>query len=162
MEDELRFAALSVWRGFRQGAYQGAKIRLPHAFVLSFINNRPAEWNSKTVREFADRVAAPTYEHLRNLGLFVGFYKLALAIGRLIRVGLGDKLAAKPGLPVYGFDAFLAGGLVGHFVWARAGGLVNSQIVMYLTVRVLMGLAKLLSKQGYPVFRDWSYAEFYP
>ena len=103
-----------------------------------------------------------TWEHTRNLGLFVGFYKLALATARLVRIALGDKLAAKPGLPAYQFDAFLAGGLVGHFIWGRLGGAVNSQIVMYLTVRVLMALFKVASNKGYPIVKDWSYNEFYP
>jgi len=161
-KEELRFAALSVWRGFRQGTFQGTKIRLPHAFVLTLINNRPAVWNSATLREFMDRVAAPAWEHSRNLGLFVGFYKLALALGRLIRLALGDKVKAPPGRPTNQFDSFLAGALVSHFVWARMGGAVNSQIVMYLTVRVLMALFKVASNKGFPVVKDWSYNEFYP
>ena len=57
MQEELRYAALTVWRGFRQGSFQGTKIRLPHAFVLAAINNRPDVWTSKTTREFLDRIA---------------------------------------------------------------------------------------------------------
>jgi len=95
------------------------------------------------------------------LALFVGFYKSALALGRLLRVGLGDKIKTPMGLPVAQLDALLAGALVGHFVWGRYSS-VNSQIVMYLTSRVLMGLAKVASAKGVWGARDLSFETVYP
>jgi len=39
---------------------------------------------------------------------------------------------------------------------------VNSQIVMYLTSRVLMGLFKVASLKGYPIAKDYDFATVYP
>lgn len=95
------------------------------------------------------------------MALFVGFYKSALALGRLLRVSLGDKIKTPMGLPVAQLDALLAGALVGHFVWGRYSS-VNSQIVMYLTSRVLMGLAKVASAKGVWGARDLNFETVYP
>lgn len=91
----------------------------------------------------------------------MALYKACLAIGRLIRVKLGDKITAKIGTPTSQVDALLAGALVGHFVWGRYSS-VNSQIVMYLTSRVLMGLFKVASLKGYPIAKDYDFATVYP
>ena len=104
---------------------------------------------------------ALTWEHSRNLALFVGFYKAALALGRLIRLKLGDKLTAPMGRPTNQFDALLAGGLVGHIIWGRYTA-INSQIVMYLTSRVIMGLFKIAAQKNLPIARDISFEQVYP
>lgn len=156
MEEEVKFAILSVWRGFRNGTFYGTKIRLPHSIVMTLLFNR-----SDNIREMLDRMTTLTWEHSRNLALFVGFYKACLAVARLIRLKLGDKLAAPPGHPTTQLDAFLAAALVGHFVWGRYSS-VNLQIVLYLFSRVLMALGIVLSQKGYPIFKDYDFNTVYP
>jgi peroxisomal membrane protein 4 len=114
------------------------------------------------LRYLGDRMSNLTWEHSRNLALFVGFYKAALALGRLIRVKLGDKVTAPMGRPTNQFDAFLAGGLIGHIIWGRYTA-INSQIVMYLTARVIMGLCRIAAAKGVPIARDLTYeTQVYP
>jgi peroxisomal membrane protein 4 len=160
---EFRFAILSIWRGIRQGTFQGTKIRLPHSTVNTFVNETP-EFTSQGLKAAFDKIAGMTWEHSKNLAVFVGLYKMALAMARLARLGFGDKLpGTRMGFPSVEFDSFLAGGMVGHFVWGRSGKFgINQQIVFYLTPRVLSGLAKVLSEKGYPVFKNWSFEQVYP
>lgn len=127
------------------------QIRLPHAFVMTLLFSFKADW-----RYLGDRMANLTWEHSRNLALFAGLYKAALALGRLIRLQLGDKLAAPMGRATFELDAVLAGGLVGRIVWGRYTA-INSQIVMYLTTRVLLGFGKIAAKKGLPIARDYTY-----
>ena len=155
-ENELRFAFLSVWKAFRNGTFYGTKIRLPHSIVMTLLFNR-----STDVRYMLDRMTGLTWEHSRNLALFAGFYKLCLAIARLIRVKLGDKLAAPMGKPTTQLDSFLAAALVGHFVWGRYSS-VNSQIVLYLLSRITIALPKVAAQKGYPIFRDYDFDTVYP
>ena len=79
MDEELRFAFLSAWRAFRNGLFYGTKIRLPHALVMTLLFRR-----SNSIRAMADPIARMTWEHSRNLALFAGFYKIALAIARIV------------------------------------------------------------------------------
>jgi len=114
------------------------------------------------LRYLGDRMCNLTWEHSRNLALFAGFYKASLALSRLIRVKLGDKLDSPMGRPAKEFDAFLAGGLIGHIVWGRYTA-INSQIVMYLTSRVIMGLFRIAAAKGYPIARDLTFeTQVYP
>ena len=156
MDEELRFAFLSAWRAFRNGLFYGTKIRLPHALVMTLLFRR-----SNSIRAMADPIARMTWEHSRNLALFAGFYKIALAIARIVRVKLGDRLETPPGIPVSQLDSFLAAALVGHFVWGRYSS-VNSQIVMYLMVRVAFGLVLVLHKKEVYPFREFAFTEVYP
>ena len=103
-----------------------------------------------------------TWEHSRNLALFAGFYKLSLALSRLVRVKLGDKLTTPMGRPANQFDALLAGGLIGHIVWGRYTS-INSQIVMYLTARVIMGMCRIAAEKGVPIAKDLTFeTQVYP
>ncbi|KAH9257750.1 hypothetical protein BASA81_004216 [Batrachochytrium salamandrivorans] len=141
MEEELNFAVRSVLRAFRNGTFYGTKA---------------------DARYLGDRMCNLTWEHSRNLALFAGFYKLALAVGRLIRVALGDKLTAPMGAPTNQWDTLLAGGLVGHIVWGRYTN-INSQIVMYLTARVIMGLFRIAAEKGFPIAKDLTFeTQVYP
>jgi peroxisomal membrane protein 4 len=150
-ENEVKFALASILRGFRNGTFYGTKIRLPHAFVMTLLFSFKSD-----LRYLGDRMSNLTWEHSRNLALFVGFYKAALALGRLIRIRLGDKIAAPPGRPSNQFDTLLAGGLIGHIIWGRYTS-INSQIVMYLTARVMLGLGKIAAEKGFPIAKDLTY-----
>ena len=155
-DNEIKFAALSIWRAFRNGSVYGTKIRLPHAFVMTLLFRRNKKW-----RKMIDPICKLTWEHSRNLALFVGFYKTVLALARIIRLKLGDKINTPPGTPASQLDSFLAAAIVGHFVWGRYSA-VNLQIVLYLMARVVFGLISVLKKnQVYP-FRKFTFSDVYP
>jgi len=156
LDEELRFALLSVWRGFRNGLYYGTKIRLPHALVMTLLFRR-----SSNIKKMLDPIAKLTWEHSRNLALFAGFYKLLLAVGRVVRVKLGDKLDSPRGMPASQLDSFLAAAFVGRFIWGRYSS-VNSQIVMYLLSRIIFALCKVLGEQNVQPFATIEFDDAYP
>ncbi|EHB11301.1 Peroxisomal membrane protein 4 [Heterocephalus glaber] len=62
-------AALAVLKGFRNGAVYGAKIRAPHALVMTFL------FRSGSLREKLWAILQATYTHSWNLARFVFTYK---------------------------------------------------------------------------------------
>jgi peroxisomal membrane protein 4 len=76
---EQIFADLgAVLRGARKGAHYGLKIRIPHAFVMTFL------FREGTVRDKLRSVLEMGLRHARNLALFATVYKsLTLAMARL-------------------------------------------------------------------------------
>mmetsp|Transcript_14997 Transcript_14997/g.29201 ORF Transcript_14997/g.29201 Transcript_14997/m.29201 type:complete len:231 (+) Transcript_14997:565-1257(+) len=156
MDEEVRFAVLSIWRAFRNGLFYGTKIRLPHALVMTLLFRRNSD-----LKKMMDPIARMTWEHSRNLALFAGFYKILLAAARLVRVRLGDRLETPPGVPVTQLDSFLSAALVGHFVWGRYSS-VNSQIVMYLLSRVIFAFCHLLAEKDVQPFASVTFNEAYP
>ncbi|XP_008053342.1 peroxisomal membrane protein 4, partial [Carlito syrichta] len=62
-------AALAVLKGFRNGAVYGAKIRAPHALVMTFL------FRNGSLREKLRAILQATYTHSRNLACFVFTYK---------------------------------------------------------------------------------------
>uniref|UniRef100_A0A674H5Z9 Peroxisomal membrane protein 4 n=1 Tax=Taeniopygia guttata TaxID=59729 RepID=A0A674H5Z9_TAEGU len=119
-------AALAVIKGFRNGAVYGAKIRAPHALVMTFL------FKSGSLREKLKSIAQATYTHSRNLAYFVFTYKGLLA-------AQGKKTP---------FHSFLAACIGGWLVFGDNNP-VNSQIIMYLLSRILFGLARLAVDKGY-------------
>ena len=100
-----------------------------------------------------------------NAGIFrmLGRILMSLIVdGRLMK---SERSAASPrpaGHPERSYHALVAGAVGGYLVWGRYSG-VNYQIVLYLTSRVLVGLAKHLQEaylpsdaipfhQSYPLF----------
>lgn len=73
---------LSIIRGFRHGLWYGAKIRFPHALVMTFLF-RSGSFSDK----FRDIFRA-TWQHSRNLALYVSLYK---AICCLVRHARGKE-----------------------------------------------------------------------
>jgi len=153
---ELAFAILSIIRGFRNGLFYGTKIRLPHALVMTLLFRR-----STDLKKMMDPIAKLTWEHSRNLALFAGFYKLLLAVARLVRINLGDKLDTPPGVPVGQLDSFLAAAFVGHWVWGRYSS-VNYQIVLYLFGRVVVALCKVAAEKGIQPAASLDFETVYP
>uniref|UniRef100_A0A7N5JN56 Peroxisomal membrane protein 4 n=1 Tax=Ailuropoda melanoleuca TaxID=9646 RepID=A0A7N5JN56_AILME len=62
-------AALAMLKGFRNGAVYGAKIRAPHALVMTFL------FRSGSLQEKLRAILQATYTHSRNLACFVFTYK---------------------------------------------------------------------------------------
>ncbi|KAI8926750.1 Tim17/Tim22/Tim23/Pmp24 family-domain-containing protein [Entophlyctis helioformis] len=132
---------LAIVKGFRNGAVYGAKIRFPHALVMTFLFRRT------DLKSMAKSILKLTYQHSRNLAVFVTIYKSLLLIQRKIK---GFEHNA---------DSFIAGIIGGYIVFGKNTA-VNNQIVLYLFSRVAMGVARLAIKRkvipkpknSFPVF----------
>ncbi|XP_069740400.1 peroxisomal membrane protein 4 [Narcine bancroftii] len=122
--------ALAAVKGFRNGVVYGAKIRAPHALVMTFL------FKKGRLVEKLKAIALATYTHSRNLALFVFVYKCGLAAQRWWQ---GEKAQ------LHSFVAACVGG------WLVFGdnNHINSQINMYLLSRVLFGLSRLAVEKGY-------------
>nr|XP_033770872.1 peroxisomal membrane protein 4 [Geotrypetes seraphini] len=123
-------AALAVLKGFRNGAVYGAKIRAPHALVMTFL------FKSSSLREKFKAIAQATYTHSRNLACFVFTYKGLLALQTYLQ---GHQLQA---------HSFLAACVGGWMIFGENNH-INSQINMYLLSRILFGLCRLAVEKGY-------------
>ncbi|XP_055069797.2 peroxisomal membrane protein 4 [Misgurnus anguillicaudatus] len=122
--------ALAVVKGFRNGAVYGAKIRAPHALVMTFL------FRSGSLREKFKAIAKATYTHSRNLACFVFTYKGLQGIQQHIQ---GKQLQS---------HAFLAACIGGWLVFGENNN-INSQINMYLLSRILFALSRLAVEKGY-------------
>ncbi|XP_004867986.1 peroxisomal membrane protein 4 isoform X1 [Heterocephalus glaber] len=123
-------AALAVLKGFRNGAVYGAKIRAPHALVMTFL------FRSGSLREKLWAILQATYTHSWNLARFVFTYK-----------GLCALQAHMQG-QTHQAHSFLAACLGGMLVFGEKNN-INSQISMYLTSRILFALCRLGVEKGY-------------
>ncbi|XP_061487635.1 peroxisomal membrane protein 4 [Rhineura floridana] len=123
-------AALAVVKGFRNGAVYGAKIRAPHALVMTFL------FRSGSLREKLKAIVRATYTHSRNLAYFVFTYKGLMALQSQMQ---GKKIP---------FHSFLAACIGGWLVFGENNN-INSQINMYLLSRILFGLSRLAVEKGY-------------
>ncbi|GJJ69968.1 peroxisomal membrane protein 4 [Entomortierella parvispora] len=138
---------LSIVKGFRNGLVYGAKIRFPHALVMTLLFRRS---NFKDMSHF---VLKATRQHARNLAFFATIYKTLLIVQRRMH---GKE---RP------LDSFLAGLVGGYMVFGENNN-VNQQIVLYLFSRIMMGLAKLPVKknviaeptQTFPIFASLVWA----
>uniref|UniRef100_A0A803SXY1 Peroxisomal membrane protein 4 n=1 Tax=Anolis carolinensis TaxID=28377 RepID=A0A803SXY1_ANOCA len=111
------------------GSY-GAKIRAPHALVMTFL------FRNGSLQEKLKAIFWATYTHSRNLAYFVFTYKGLMALQLRMQ---GKKI------PVHSFLAACVGG------WLVFGenNNINSQINMYLLSRILFGLSRLAVEKGY-------------
>ncbi|NXL27259.1 PXMP4 protein, partial [Glaucidium brasilianum] len=123
-------AALAVLKGFRNGAVYGAKVRAPHALVMTFL------FKSGSLREKLKSIAQATYTHSRNLAYFVFTYKGLMALQSQLQ---GKKIP---------FHSFFAACIGGWLVFSENNP-INNQIIMYLLSRVLFGLSRLAVEKGY-------------
>ncbi|XP_026853063.2 peroxisomal membrane protein 4 [Electrophorus electricus] len=123
-------AAFAVLKGFRNGAVYGAKIRAPHALVMTFL------FRSGSLKSKLKAIAQATYMHSRNLAYFVFTYKGLQALQEHIQ---GKSLA---------YHSFLAACLGGWLVFGDNNN-INSQINMYLLSRILFALSRLAVEKGY-------------
>ncbi|XP_020370459.1 peroxisomal membrane protein 4 [Rhincodon typus] len=122
--------ALAAVKGFRNGVVYGAKIRAPHAFVMTFL------FKSGSLLDKLKAIGQATYTHSRNLAIFVFLYKGLLAAQQWLQ---GEKVQ---------FHSFLAACVGGWFVFGDNNH-INSQINMYLLSRVLFALSRLAVEKGY-------------
>lgn len=103
-----------------------------------------------------------TYEHTRNLAIFVGTYKSVLGMLRGVYTIAGLPMDdPSVGKPAVGWHAAVAGALGGYWVWSRYSG-VNYQIVMYLFSRIMIAMVKHLAARGIKPFCQFKFAQVYP
>ncbi|KAK0151484.1 Peroxisomal membrane protein 4 [Merluccius polli] len=124
LQEEKYKAALAVLKGFRNGAVYGAKIRAPHALVMTFL------FRSGSLQDKLKAIAKATYTHSRNLAYFVLTYKGLQALQERLQ---GKSLQS---------HSFLAACIGGWLVFGENNN-INSQINMYLLSRILFALARL-------------------
>ncbi|XP_062401584.1 peroxisomal membrane protein 4 [Sardina pilchardus] len=130
LQQEKYKALLAVVKGFRNGAVYGAKIRAPHALVMTFL------FRSGSLQDKLKAIAKATYTHSRNLAYFVFIYKGLQALQVKIQ---GKSLQSQ---------SFLAACLGGWLVFGDNNN-INSQINMYLLSRILFALSRLAVEKGY-------------
>ncbi|PWN39960.1 peroxisomal protein [Ceraceosorus guamensis] len=123
---------LAVVKAARNGLVYGAKIRFPHALVMSILFGRGS------MQDRMRFVFKATKQHSLNLCKFASLYK-ALTI--LLRRTNGGKPRS--------LDSFI-GGVVGGYVVFGERNAVNEQIVLYCIARVV---SALLPRE--PVAENW-------
>lgn len=150
-----------VWmilRGLRNGLHYGAKIRAPHAFVMTML------FRDGPLRDKLEGIAKLTWEHSKNLGSFVLLYKtITYTLGKLeaTRQGRASVATGKPGQAMTGWHAALAGAIGGWFVWGRYSS-VNYQIVLYLLSRVTVAAFHVAAARGWKPFSSFEFKQTYP
>ncbi|CAO1631479.1 unnamed protein product [Sympodiomycopsis kandeliae] len=113
---------LTIAKAARNGAVYGAKIRFPHALVMTFLFGRG------TPREKLKFILTATRNHSFNLMKFASLYKFLMIILRNTNGGKERSL-----------DSFLAG-LFGGWVVFGERTTVNEQIVLYSCARCISAL----------------------
>ncbi|POM61839.1 Peroxisomal membrane protein, partial [Phytophthora palmivora] len=106
-------ALLAILRGVRNGSFYGTKVRAPHAMVMIFL------FQKGSIRQKLRGVVRLTFEHSKNLALFVGVYKSVLAVLRAHQQTLGQHVTTDVGKPGVHWHAAVAGGIGGYLVWGR-------------------------------------------
>ncbi|KAM3133184.1 hypothetical protein pb186bvf_014760 [Paramecium bursaria] len=120
----------SSFMGLRQGIYYGGRIRFFHALVMTLLF-RPGPLRQKIFQ-----IIKLTYEHARNLGLFVFTYKSLVCMQNRLR-GQQSKL-----------HNLIAGAIGGYLLFGRNKSAVNQQIVLYVMSRVILGIASNLQRRN--------------
>ncbi|KAK4053389.1 hypothetical protein OIV83_001553 [Microbotryomycetes sp. JL201] len=110
---------LGIVKGARNGLVYGAKVRFPHALVMTLL------FHSGSFRKRAEFVFKATKQHAFNLAKFVSIYKTALLFQK--NLAGGKQRSA---------DTFFAGLIGGWFVFGDRNP-VNEQIVLYVVSRVI-------------------------
>ncbi|KAE8878225.1 hypothetical protein PF005_g26029 [Phytophthora fragariae] len=152
----MQDALLTILRGVRNGSFYGTKVRAPHAMVMIFL------FQKGSVRQKLRSVVRLTFEHSKNLALFVGVYKSVLAVLRTHQQNaLGQRVTTSVGKPGAHWHAAVAGGIGGYLVWGRYSS-VNFQIIMYLMSRALISLVRVLAAKGYQPFAQHRFKHVYP
>ncbi|RHZ69323.1 hypothetical protein Glove_284g82 [Diversispora epigaea] len=121
---------LAIIKGFRNGAVYGAKIRFPHALVMTFL------FRNESFKDKINFIIDATKAHSKNLAFFVTIYKTLMYLQKKINGGKEQNA-----------HSFIAGLVGGYFVFGENNN-INQQIVLYVFARIMMGLAKLPVTRG--------------
>mmetsp|Transcript_28975 Transcript_28975/g.70655 ORF Transcript_28975/g.70655 Transcript_28975/m.70655 type:complete len:189 (-) Transcript_28975:241-807(-) len=129
MSDSVEEDIAKILRGALHGVLYGAKVRAPHAFVMTLLFRRdlPLLTQLKTVLKL-------TLTHAKNLGFYVFVYKsILLFLKHMTSLRIGSR-------------ALIAGGIGGSIVFGDTNS-VNTQINLYVFSRVALALGKLASEK---------------
>ncbi|CEG50457.1 PXMP4, PMP24 [Plasmopara halstedii] len=77
IEFVMQETLVAILRGIRNGSLYGTKVRAPHAMVMIFL------FHNGSFRKKIRDIVHLTFEHSKNLALFVGAYKSVLAALRV-------------------------------------------------------------------------------
>jgi len=121
---------LAVIRSLRQGVVFGAKLRFPHALVMTFL------FRCGTLGTKIREILGATYQHSRNLGCYAALYKFLTCSLKHLR-GVDD-----------GWTSIIAGGIGAPLIFGENNS-VNSQINFYVLSRVLFTSARVLVSKGW-------------
>ncbi|KAG2204640.1 hypothetical protein INT46_006739 [Mucor plumbeus] len=133
---------LSILKGFRSGVVYGAKVRFPHALVMTIL------FKTGSLESKVKGIFRATKQHAQNLGIFATIYKTLMIVQKKIN---GGKEAS--------IHPFIAGVIGGYYVFGENNS-INQQIILYLFSRVVLALVKVPVKRQiidapqhtYPVF----------
>lgn len=120
--------ALAAVKGLRNGVVYGAKIRAPHALVMTFL------FREGSLKEKFTFIIKATIQHARNLAYFSFLYKVLKTI--LSRNGVKRPI-----------HIFASGFITGFIVFNKKTP-VSNQIILYLLSRIIMGMTNLALKKG--------------
>ncbi|CAG8641595.1 peroxisomal membrane protein 4 [Gigaspora rosea] len=120
---------LAIVKGFRNGAVYGAKVRLPHALVMTLL------FRSGSFKEKLTVILDATIQHSKNLAFFVTIYKTLMYLQKKINGGIEQN-----------GHSFIAG-LIGGYIIFGENNNINQQIVLYVFARIMVGLSKLPVKR---------------
>ncbi|CAO1637389.1 unnamed protein product [Parajaminaea phylloscopi] len=127
---------LTILKAARNGAVYGAKIRFPHALVMTFLFGRG------TPRDKLKFIFQATRMHSFNLMKFASLYKFVMIVLRRTNGGKERTL-----------DSFIAG-IMGGWVIFGERTTVNEQIVLYSCARCVSALLPRAEvKPDYPARR---------
>ena len=120
--------SMSSLRGLRNGLYYGGRIRVMHALVMTIL------FKKGTLKEKITNICELTFEHAKNLGLYVFLYKSLVCVLNRLR-----KTPSK-------YHSLFSGMIFGFVIWGKKNN-VNYQIALYLLSRVIIGSYKSLGKR---------------
>ncbi|PVU90401.1 hypothetical protein BB561_004901 [Smittium simulii] len=115
---------LSVVKGARNGLVYGAKIRFPHALVMTFLFKRGS------LQSKLRAILLATKDHALKLALFATIYKTLVIVQRRLFNLKRENMA---------LAVFIAGFIGGGVVF-RDSTSINQQIVLYLFSRTITAL----------------------
>ncbi|ORZ20549.1 peroxisomal membrane protein 4 [Absidia repens] len=132
----------AIVKAFRNGVVYGAKVRFPHALVMTFL------FKTGSLKDKFWGIFRATKQHAKNLGVFATIYKTVMYLQKKLN---GNKEAT--------YHPFIAGLVGGYYVFGENNN-INQQIILYLFSRVVMALVKLPVKREivdapqhtYPIF----------
>ncbi|RUS29507.1 Tim17/Tim22/Tim23/Pmp24 family-domain-containing protein [Jimgerdemannia flammicorona] len=101
---------LSLVKGARNGVVYGAKVRFPHALVMSFL------FRDASLKEHVKFIYKATKQHAKNLGSFVFIYKTLMLLQKKANA---DKEA--------NLHPFIAGVIGGYIVFGENNN-INNQV----------------------------------
>jgi peroxisomal membrane protein 4 len=135
---------LAVLRGLRNGIYYGAKVRFPHALVMTLLFRRDS------LPRMAKQVISLTLQHAISLGAFVSLYKLLVRVLTIISTGNNNN----------GMIVVVSGAVAGATVFGT-GSPISMQINLYVMARVILALAKYsVELKMVPDLRQWTHRVF--